>query len=83
MVDDEDYYIYLVTYIHRNPIHHRIVSNFSDWEYSSYNQYISDDPTILEINKNEVLAYFYSLDDFIQFHIESKIKPGTENYLLE
>jgi len=83
LVDDEDYYIYLVTYIHRNPIHHGIVSKFSDWKYSSYNQFMSDDQTYLEINKKEVLAYFYSLDDFKQFHQENKIKPGTENYFLE
>jgi REP element-mobilizing transposase RayT len=46
-VEDEDYFILLVNYIHRNPIHHGLVKEMSDWKYSSYNAIASNKPTSL------------------------------------
>ncbi len=83
LVDDEDYYVYMVTYIHRNPIHHGLVSNYSDWKYSSYNLFLQETKNSIEIDKEEVLGYFYTLNDFIEFHRDNKIKPGIEDYFLE
>ena len=82
LVEDEDYYAYLVAYIHRNPIHHGLVSNFSDWKYSSYNSFIFKKQNI-EIEREEVLSYFYTLDEFIDFHQENRIKRGEEGFYLE
>jgi len=81
LVEDGDYFTSLINYIHRNPIHHGIVTNYMDWKYSSYNAFLSDYKT--NIDKAEVLAYFDSLEDFVTFHEENKIKPGTEKYYLE
>jgi len=81
LVEDGDYFTSLINYIHRNPIHHGIVTNYMDWKYSSYNAFLSDHKT--NIDKAEVLAYFDSLEDFVTFHEENKIKPGTEKYYLE
>ncbi len=81
LVEDGDYFTSLINYIHRNPIHHGIVTNYIDWKYSSYNAFLSDNKT--NIDKTEVLAYFDSLEDFFTFHEENKIKPGTEKYYLE
>ena len=81
VVNDEDYFILLVNYIHRNPIHHGLVEVLNDWKYSSYRAYLSNKPT--KIDRNEVLSFFGSLKEFVRFHEENKIKPGSEKYYLE
>ncbi|MCF6169443.1 MAG: hypothetical protein L3J66_00510 [Bacteroidales bacterium] len=81
LVEDGDYFTSLINYIHRNPIHHGMVTNYVDWKYSSYNAFLSDNKT--SIDKTEVLAYFDSLEDFVTFHEENRIKPEAEKYYLE
>jgi len=71
----------LINYIHRNPIHHGYIDDYSKWEYSSYNSCLSKKPT--KINRKAVLSFFYSKQDFIKFHEENKTKPGMEEYYLE
>lgn len=36
LVEDENYFSYLITYIHRNPIHHFFSTNYETWTFSSY-----------------------------------------------
>ncbi len=81
LVYKEDYLFTLINYIHRNPIHHRFVNNFADWDYSSYNEIISNETTI--ISRDFVLSYFASIDEFIVFHKQNKTTPESEKYLLE
>jgi len=81
MVEDEDYFILLVNYIHRNPIHHGLVNEMSDWKYSSYKSIISNQPT--NIDRDEVISFFDSVQNFVLFHDENKQKPGTEKFYLE
>jgi len=81
MVEDEDYFVLLVNYIHRNPIHHGLVKQLSDWKYSSYKTIISDKPTRLD--RVEVLSFFDSIQDFFLFHEENKQKPGVEKFYCE
>ena len=38
LVEDEFYFENLVAYVHRNPIHHGLVSDYKYWEYSSYTE---------------------------------------------
>ncbi len=80
-VDEGDYFTSLVNYIHRNPIHHGLVKNYQNWKYSSYNTFLSDKQT--NIDRPEVMSYFDSLEDFIEFHEENKIHLGAEKYYLE
>jgi REP element-mobilizing transposase RayT len=81
LVDHEDYFLTLVNYIHRNPIHHGYVSNYDLWKFSSYHEYIDGNKTYLY--KDEVFSYFNSIDDFIEYHEENKSGTDTEGYLLE
>jgi putative transposase len=46
----------LVTYIHRNPQKHGLVSDFRDWPYSSYHAFLSQKASRLK--REEVLAWF-------------------------
>ena len=36
VVEDEFYFENLIAYVHRNPIHHGLVSNYENWQHSSY-----------------------------------------------
>ena len=81
LVDKEDYLIYLINYIHRNPIHHGLVENFADWKYSSYNTILSKKST--KIERSHILQLFGSIDDFVVFHEHNKTKPGMDKYYLE
>ena len=81
LVDQEDYLLCLINYIHRNPIHHGIVKDFFDWKHSSYNAILSGKST--KIERNYILHLFGSINDFIVFHEQNKTKPGIDKYYLE
>jgi putative transposase len=51
-------------YIHHNPIHHDISPFYDVWQFSSYNAYLSDKPTLLA--RSEGLAIFGGNDGDIQ-----------------
>jgi putative transposase len=70
LVEADEYFIQLIQYIHHNPIHHKFVTEYSAWKYSSYNTIISNQPT--KLRKNEVLAWFGGRDGFIDFHEVNK-----------
>ena len=81
LVEDEDYFLILINYIHRNPIHHGITNEYSSWSYSSYRDFLLENNYL--VDKNEVLSWFGGIDDFIQFHKELRTIKGTKNYFLE
>jgi len=81
LVEDEDYFVCLINYIHRNPVHHRLTKNYNDWKYSSYNAYLSQKPS--KINRDMGLSLFSTLEAFIVFHEENKSAPGIERYYFE
>ncbi len=54
-----------VFYIHKNPVHHGLVKNIEEWQWSSYNEYAI--PNSLE-NTSEVLNLFDGVEGFLQYH---------------
>ncbi len=46
-----------VQYVHRNPIHHGYCNCFSDWEYSSYNEYYQKDTSSF-LKREQVLNLY-------------------------
>jgi REP element-mobilizing transposase RayT len=81
LVDDDDYLIYVINYIHRNPFHHGIVDDYTTWKYSSYKAFLSNSST--KIKRDYVLSIFGSGDEFVLFHNENKTKQGLKEYLIE
>ena len=81
LVEDESYLLSLITYIHRNPIHHKINKEYSDWKYSSYNAIVSNKST--KIKRMEVIDFFGSEEEFVIFHEDNKPIKGIGKYLLE
>ncbi len=81
-IDSESYFTLLVYYIHRNPIHHGYVHNFTNWEYSSYRTFLSDKRTHLK--GEEVLTWFRGRNEFINFHQDNlDFSDDFQTYLLE
>lgn len=67
-IDNDYYFSWLIQYIHYNPIKATLCKNFEDWKYSSYNAIISKQPT--KVAKEEVLAWFGDVEEFIRVHNE-------------
>jgi len=81
LVENYAYFISIINYIHRNPIHHGLVQNHSEWKHSSYNDYLSSNTT--KINIELGLNFFGNRQNFIEIHQENKIKEGCNKYLTD
>jgi putative transposase len=67
IVDNDRYFITLITYIHRNPQLHGLVDDFRDWPWSSYGAILSDQPT--RVQRTEVIDWFMTRANFIDTHL--------------
>ena len=65
-VETKEYFAHLVHYIHSNPVKDKFVNNIDQWEFSSYNQILSNASTFL--NKAVVIDYFGDIDNFKFVH---------------
>ena len=66
LIDNQDYVINSVLYIHQNPIHHKYCNRLEEWKYTSYNAFLSDKSTFLK--RNEVVEWFDDKENFIFMH---------------
>jgi REP element-mobilizing transposase RayT len=66
LVDSERYKKHMVYYIHHNPIHHGIVQGYTDYKWTSYNDFVDKKDSF--VVKDEVLDWFFDIDNFIFFH---------------
>jgi REP element-mobilizing transposase RayT len=69
-IEDDQYFIQLVRYIHLNPVKHGFVDEPKQWSHSSYTSYLSHKPTLLK--RDEVLGWFGGKENFIVSH---KVNP--------
>jgi REP element-mobilizing transposase RayT len=56
----------VIAYVHQNPQKHGFVKDFRDWKYSSYGIILTEKLTF--INRNEVMKWFGSRDDYLSLH---------------
>jgi len=80
-IESERYLIKLLHYVHNNPIHHRFCKEYGDWRYSSYNAIIGQQKTNVE--KDAVIAWFGSVDNFIEFHQQMIDYGEIQEYLFD
>jgi len=57
----------LITYIHRNPQKHGLVTDFRDWTWSSFGAILSSKPT--KVQRDEVLAWYNGRSQFADAHL--------------
>ena len=66
-VDNMDYLLRLVFYIHFNPQKHQLVQDFREYPYSSYSSYIDKNmDTFLCVQ--DTLDWFNGSEDFVNYH---------------
>ena len=76
LIEDEDKYCKILTYIHHNSIHHGLTNDYGNWKFDSYNAIISESKT--NISRESVLGFFNSSDrkdaieQFIKRHDQFK-----------
>lgn len=70
-VENVEYLIQLVAYIHLNPVKHKFIDNYRDYKFSSFQAYISDKPT--EIDKDFILSQIEK-DSFLYWHDLKRIE---------
>ena len=81
LIESETYLKHMVYYIHHNPIHHGIVNNYSDYQWTSYNDIINDIDTFVQ--KEEVISWFDDVNNFIFFHEQEHDLYILREYLID
>ena len=83
MISGDVKFNYLLAYIHHNPIHHGLVTTYTEWIYSSYYVYIRNIKT--KISKEEVIEWIGGKDVFLQLHknfaLDNKESNNLDNYI--
>jgi REP element-mobilizing transposase RayT len=75
-VTDNKYLWHLVTYIHRNPQRHQLVSDFRDWKYSSYHALLAKGETKLQ--RQTVIGWFDTANRFVEAHSQENLEPALD-----
>jgi len=65
-ISNDQYFGHIITYIHLNPIKHGFVTNIADWNWTSYHDYLHQQPSF--IHRQPVLDWFGTTDEFRNFH---------------
>ena len=86
-VEIDEYFLQLIRYVHQNPIKANIVTEIEKYNYSSYQEYLTEaDITDVDfvysmISKNEFIKYHQEMGD-ISFRVtDSRRKTDDEVYL--
>lgn len=72
IVLDDDYLLHLTRYIHLNPSSAGLVNNPTDWQYSSFHEYLTSDKTnaiceyenIIDLNPREYKKFVIDQQDY-------------------
>lgn len=78
-IESEPYLTNLIQYVHLNPTHHLDI-DYKTYPFSSYQSMISNQPT--KLVRDEVLAYFEGVENFIYCH-DFKKEILSEKHVLE
>ena len=68
-----DYLKTAVIYIHRNPIKHGLVEDLYDWEFSSYYEFVYNEPNVCKCD--EVIEWFGDIETLKFCH---SLKTGID-----
>jgi hypothetical protein len=80
-VGSEDYVTKLIWYIHNNPKKHGFVSNFRDYEHSSYHSHLVNGST--KLARVQVLKWFGGVEAYEEFHESQQEDNLLRDYIIE
>ena len=86
LIKDEYKWKHILAYIHHNPIHHKLETNYLDWKYSSYASFLSNNPT--SISREQVLIQFdedleIARKKYLEFHQCFKMEKEMNDLYLD
>jgi REP element-mobilizing transposase RayT len=81
LIDDEGYITSMIAYCHFNAQHHKFVSDFRDWEFSSYHSILENSHPFLATQKT--LDWFGGLDGFKRYHVDKSCEMVNEKFVIE
>ncbi len=79
-VDNEKYLIQLISYIHLNPIKHKLTSDFKNYRFSSYRAYTSSKETKID---REFVFNFIDKKEFEYWHDDERVALEEVQRLLK
>lgn len=80
-IDNDAYFSQLVAYIHRNPVKHGFLKDFTEYPHSSYHSLLHNKSTNLK--RDDVLNWFGGREDLKKFHCENEQSHGISDYLFD
>jgi putative transposase len=76
MITDQNQFWRVIAYIHQNPQKHKFVNDFRTWNWSSYNDVLSSNRTI--VNQIEVLELFGGKQGFLEMNSQWVFDAGIK-----
>ncbi|TVR35515.1 MAG: transposase [Balneolaceae bacterium] len=65
-IENNEQLIWTVYYIHRNPVHHFVTTDYKSYRWSSYQIFLSEKPS--KLKRNYVFNLFSGKNNFTDFH---------------
>jgi len=65
-INSEEYYRYLIYYIHHNPVHHGLRDDYSNYQWSSYKRILSKKAS--KLPKQRIISEFDNKENYIYYH---------------
>ncbi|MBQ7876466.1 MAG: transposase [Clostridia bacterium] len=73
-VETDEYFLHLIRYIHQNPIKAGIVEKINEYKWSSYENYLADNPGLVN---TEFLLEILPKHSYEEFHMENENNEFT------
>lgn len=83
-IEVDEYFLSVIRYIHQNPIKAKMINNLSEYEWSSYNEYITnkqgltDKEFVLEMITRDGFIEFHKKEEELSFNVDDKIKISDD-----
>ncbi|MCK4661574.1 MAG: transposase [Bacteroidales bacterium] len=65
-INSEEYYRYLIYYIHYNPVHHGLRDDYSNYQWSSYERILNTKTS--KLPKQRIISEFDNKENYIYYH---------------
>jgi putative transposase len=80
-VDNDDYFVQLVYYIHANPQRHGFVEDFRVYPHSSYQAHLSTLET--RLNRDALLNWFNGANAYEEYHLPNQVLADLAQFEIE
>jgi hypothetical protein len=68
LVENHDYLLQLIIYIHYNPVRAKLCEKPEEWYYSSFNDIMQNNENGI-VNIQELMSYFNDVNGFVNCHV--------------